>query len=231
MFIAFDGLDGSGKTTMLKAFVEKLQEILKSNDINDVKVITTREPGGTPLAEAMRNLLFSDLGAQATVETQALMVSAARRDHTVKLIIPNLQQGNVVVTDRFHASTLAFQGTGEEIYDIIPHGLEGGIQPDLWVFMDATPEVCMERINKRLNKDGDQEQNHFDTAKVETINKRYAIYREFFNRQKEINSSSVEIINADKSEEDVMRQIYHIAFVVGRYIYDKHVAKAELSNN
>ena len=103
MFITFEGPDGSGKSTVIKAVYERL--------INDgYSVILTREPGGTPIAEKIRDVILDNSNTALDARTEALLYAAARRQHLVEKVIPALERGAVILCDRFLDSSLAYQG-------------------------------------------------------------------------------------------------------------------------
>ena len=102
LFISFEGIDGAGKSTHIAALAQALEAQGRA-------VTLTREPGGTPLAEALRTMVLND---PMDALTESLLVFAARRDHIVRVIAPALAQGKVVVCDRFTDATFAYQGAG-----------------------------------------------------------------------------------------------------------------------
>ena len=157
LFIAIEGIDGTGKSTVVKA----VQKWLADHHIDHVM---TKEPGGTPFAEAVRTLYLSDIAADTSDTTRLLLMSAARRDHVEKVIMPALQAGKVVVTDRFTLSTRAYQRHAEHLEQIIDIGCRG-LQPHLTVLLDAPIEVTAARLAARAGLTG-EELNHLDKAKA-----------------------------------------------------------------
>jgi dTMP kinase len=153
IFISFEGIDGAGKSTHISSVAEALRNQGKT-------VVLTREPGGTPLAERLREMILHEAMDPLT---EALLVFAGRRDHLVKVIEPALARGDVVLCDRFTDATFAYQGAGRKFdlkvlsflelavqYSI---GLEAenpstlGIrQPDLTIWFDVPPAVAAERL-------------------------------------------------------------------------------------
>jgi dTMP kinase len=142
-FITFEGIDGAGKTTHLTWFRERLEGRLGPAGCT---VVTTREPGGTPLGEALRELL---LHRQMDLETEALLMFAARREHLAQVIEPALARGDWVLSDRFTDATFAYQGGGRGLprdkLETLERWVQGGFQPDLTVLFDVPPQTASAR--------------------------------------------------------------------------------------
>jgi dTMP kinase len=138
-FITFEGIDGAGKSTHIDALVERLRQA--GHD-----VVCTREPGGTALAEQLREMV---LHSPMDALTEALLVFAARRDHVQQVIAPALAQGRTVLCDRFTDASFAYQGAGRGFDIGMLNTLEGwvqqGLQPDLTFLFDVSAEVAAER--------------------------------------------------------------------------------------
>jgi dTMP kinase len=148
-FISFEGIDGAGKSTHIEAFAKLLQESFPERN-----VVLTREPGGTPLGEQLRNLL---LDAPMNLETEALLMFAARREHLAQIIQPSLHVGNIVISDRFTDASFAYQGGGRglsiEKLNILERWVQeqanGAIlQPDLTILFDLPGSVAESRRSK-----------------------------------------------------------------------------------
>lgn len=143
MFIVVEGLEGSGKTTL----VNKLGEYY-ANGYSSRNVVQTREPGGTPLAEAIR-LLFKSPDYNPDGITESFMVSAARRDHVNNVIRPTLDAGGMVICDRYILSTLGLQGAnGVDVETLLDlnHYATDGLTPDLTIILDISSETMRERF-------------------------------------------------------------------------------------
>ncbi len=143
-FITIEGIDGAGKSTHLAAIAQRLQA-------GGAKVCATREPGGTPLAEDLREMV---LNRPMDPLTEALLVFAARRDHVVHVIQPALTRGEVVLADRFADASFAYQGGGRGVPLAQLNALESwacnGLQPDLTIWFDLEPaEAAMRRARAR----------------------------------------------------------------------------------
>lgn len=142
-FITLEGIDGAGKSTHLGW----LESILRERGHN---VIVTREPGGTPLGEKLRELLLDSSGAM-NAETETLLMFAARREHLDKVILPALERGDWVISDRFTDASFAYQGGGRGLatqkLDDLERWVQGEFQPDLTLYFDVAVEVGKRRIN------------------------------------------------------------------------------------
>lgn len=137
MFVTFEGIDGSGKSTQARLLAERVDE-----------VVLTREPGGSPGAEEIRQLVLTGDPDRWTAETEILLFTAARRDHLEKTILPALEAGKTVISDRFADSTRVYQGATRgdlrETVDAL-HRLMIGREPDLTFIIDMDPEVALKR--------------------------------------------------------------------------------------
>lgn len=144
-FITLEGIDGAGKSTHHAWLIDFLQH-------QGREVVATREPGGTPLGEKLRALLLSE---PMHLETEALLMFAARREHLDKLILPALKAGKWVVSDRFTDATYAYQGGGRglppEKLKALENWVQDGFQPDLTIVFDLPTEIACERLAKTGN--------------------------------------------------------------------------------
>ena len=144
-FITLEGIDGAGKSTHHAWLVDRLKRSGRD-------VVATREPGGTALGEKLRALLLSE---SMHLETEALMMFAARREHLEKLIFPALNQGKWVVSDRFTDASYAYQGGGRDLsrekLGILERWVQGDFQPNLTLLFDLPTEIACERLAKTGN--------------------------------------------------------------------------------
>jgi len=142
-FITFEGIDGAGKTTHLAWFRQRLDDKISATGRS---VVITREPGGTTLGESLRDLL---LNQPMDLETEALLMFAARREHLAQIIEPALARGDWVLSDRFSDATFAYQGGGRGLprdkLEALERWVQGGFQPDLTVLFDVPTNVASER--------------------------------------------------------------------------------------
>lgn len=159
-FITLDGIDGSGKSTHLATIKNWFEQ-------QQLPVLFTREPGGTAIGEALREILLNP-ATQASLRTETLLMFAARQQHLEEVILPTLQQGISVVSDRFTDATFAYQGGGRGVpfadIETLENWVQGSLRPNLTLILDVPLEVSMERINRSREKDRfEQEQADFFT--------------------------------------------------------------------
>lgn len=145
-FITFEGGEGVGKSTQVK-------RLLASLDSRQISAVRTREPGGTPKAEAVRAFILQGRSESWGPGGEAVLFAAARLDHVNQLIGPSLDSGKWVVSDRFHDSTRAYQGLTGGVDDKLIRGLEtlalNGRRPDLTIILDMDPEIAFRRVDER----------------------------------------------------------------------------------
>ena len=199
MFITFEGPDGSGKSTVIKAVYEKL---LKDN----FDVLLTREPGGTPIAEKIRDIILDNSNTALDARTEALLYAASRRQHLVEKIWPALKEGKIVLCDRFIDSSLAYQGGGrnlgvENVLNINLFATEN-TYPDISLFFEVSPEIGLSRVNsdkKRVADRLDNENENFHDKVYETFKKIVAN-----------NKNRFIVIDASKPLNEVIENTYQI---------------------
>ncbi len=182
--ISFEGIDGAGKSTHI-AFT---QEVLAQRGID---VITTREPGGTPLGESLRELLLQE---KMHLETEALLMFAARREHIAQVIEPALNQGLWVITDRFTDASFAYQGGGRHLdlkkLETLERWVHPQLQPKLTFLFDLPIAVARSRLDATRNLDKfEQEQAQF----FEDTRNEYLRRAEQFSQRFRVIDSSREI--------------------------------------
>lgn len=153
VFITFEGLDGCGKTTQLHKVSQWFQE-------QGYSVLATREPGGTMVSEQIRSILLDPENSNLVVQTELLLYLAARLQHLHELILPAKEKGQLILCDRFHDATVAYQGFGRQldlrgIHSIVkewiePHG------PNVTVLLEITPQLAMTRRERYRDGEGDR---------------------------------------------------------------------------
>jgi len=197
-FVSFEGIDGAGKSTHIDAFAKLMQA-----SFPDRKVIITREPGGTPLGEQLRNLL---LDAPMNIETEALLMFAARREHLAQVIQPALQAGNIVVSDRFTDASFAYQGGGRglnlEKLNTLERWVQGQpngeiLQPDLTILFDLPGSVAESRRSKV------REPDKFEKMDLNFFEK---VRQEYLRRAKE-DPARFYIVDATHSQEAIWNEL------------------------
>ncbi len=192
-FITLEGIDGAGKTTHL----EWLAAFLKQREI---RVTTTREPGGTILGEALRRIVL-DRTQRLHVETEALLMFAARREHLARVIRPALDSGRWVLCDRFTDATFAYQSAGSgmdwEKIEALERWVQEDLQPDLTVFFDVAPETGRARSGRVREPDRfEQEQGDF-----------YRRVREGYLRRASEHPERIEVIDANGAVREIQKQL------------------------
>ncbi|KLV22191.1 thymidylate kinase [Niallia circulans] len=160
IFITLEGPEGAGKTTVIDMLLNYYQE-------KELQIIKTREPGGIPISEKIRNIILDPKHTEMDARTEALLYAAARRQHLVEKVIPALNDGAIVICDRFIDSSLAYQGHArgidmDEIWEINQFAI-GDTMPELTIYFDLDPRVGLARINNT----SDREINRLDLEKIE----------------------------------------------------------------
>lgn len=150
LFISFEGIDGSGKSTIIQKVYKHFKEI-------NVDVMLTREPGGNVIAEKIRDIILDVEHSTMDDRTEALLYAASRRQHLIEKILPALKQGTLVLCDRFVDSSIAYQGYGrqigpKEVLDINLFAIEDHM-PDKTFFLDVDVQTGLNRIETRNNLD------------------------------------------------------------------------------
>ena len=196
-FISFEGIDGCGKTTQIRILKGKL--IKKKID----NILITREPGGEKNAEKIRTIILQQKNIKLEKETELLLFLASRNEHVNKIIKPALKKKQLVISDRFSDSTYAYQCYKEKsisiFYNKVNKAFKDDILPNITFLLDIKPEVCMQRIAKRTNK------NSFDKKNISFYRK----VREGYIKLAK-NNKRITIINAAEKSELISEQILNI---------------------
>lgn len=208
LFITFEGGEGSGKTTIIK----KLKEYLESLGL---QVVQSREPGGSKIAESIRQIILDKENIDMDYMTEALLYAASRSQHLHEVIIPALEEGSVVICDRYVDSSLAYQGYArglgiDRVYELNMYATNG-LMPDLTLYFDLDPEIGLNRIkkNNRENDRLDNEQLPFHELVKEGYEK---VCMKFPKR--------VMRINGNQAVDDVYHDVLE---VIKRFLGEKHV--------
>ncbi|MEF2247646.1 dTMP kinase [Paenibacillus sp. IITD108] len=199
LFITFEGGEGSGKSTLIEALANTL--ISKGRS-----VVTTREPGGIPIAEKIREVILDRSHTSMDARTEALLYAAARRQHLVEKVIPAIEAGSIVLCDRFIDSSLAYQGYArglgmDEVWAINLFAIQERM-PDLTLFLDLEPSVGLARIAKAAER----EVNRLDLEKLEFHERVRTGYQMLLERH----PNRIERINADQTRDKVFSQVLSI---------------------
>lgn len=191
-FITFEGIDGAGKSSHIAGVTAFVRA-------RGFTVVATREPGGTPLGEKLRELLLHE---PMHLETEAMLMFAARREHLAQVIEPALARGDWVVCDRFSDATYAYQGGGRGLdktkFAALEQWVHGHLQPDLTFLFDLPPAIAGERIAAQ-GRDLDrfeQERADFHGRVRQAYLERAAVF-----------AQRICVINADQALEDIKKQV------------------------
>ncbi len=198
MFITLEGPEGSGKTTHLPHLVEYLHE-------KGFTVFPTREPGGTSIGEQIREVLHSLKNAEMNPRTETLLYQAARAQFVEQVIRPRLEAGEIVISDRYADSTIAYQGYGhqqdlEQVRALVNYAT-GGLTPDLTVLLDVDVEIGLERGTQRRAKGG--EWNRLDAYQLEFHQRVRAGYLAMVKQEPE----RWVVVDAGKGWDEVQQQL------------------------
>lgn len=199
LFITFEGGEGSGKTTVIKRVKEELEK-------REISVLTTREPGGSRIAEQIRNIILDKENTAMDSRMEALLFAASRRQHLVEIVEPALHSGVTVLSDRYVDSSLAYQGYArgigiDDILTINNFAIDHRM-PDLTFLLDLKPEEGLDRINKNRQ----EEINRLDLETMSFHQKVYDGYHILLERFPE----RIVRIDASKSVEEETEEIVKI---------------------
>ena len=204
-FISFEGIDGAGKSTHLESFQRLMQERYP-----DREVVMTREPGGTPLGEQLRTLL---LDAPMNIETEALLMFAARREHIAQVIEPALKAGKIVISDRFTDASFAYQGGGRGLsldkLNQLERWVQGGasgllLQPNLTILFDLPGEIAEARRSKARAPD------KFEKMDLTFFEK---VRQEYLRRAKE-DPTRFHLVDATETPDLIWNELSHLKFKI-----------------
>lgn len=199
LFISIEGPDGSGKTTIAKMVVDKLNN-------EGYKTLYTREPGGVKIAENIRDIILDVKNTNLDARCEALLYAASRRQHLVEKVIPALNDGYIVISDRFVDSSLAYQGYArgigiDEVYSINMFAIDKA-WPDLTILLDISPSVGL----KRIMENRQNEINRLDLEDINFHNKVHQGYEIIKEKYKD----RITLVDANKSVDEVFNQVYKL---------------------
>ncbi|PKF85812.1 dTMP kinase [Bacillus sp. BA3] len=195
IFITMEGPEGAGKTTITQMLGQALQQ-------EGYQVLLTREPGGVPISEQIREVILNKDNTAMDARTEALLYAAARRQHLVEVVIPELERGGIVLCDRFIDSSLAYQGHArgldiEEVYNINKFAI-GDMMPDATLFFDIDPEEGL----RRIQSNGEREVNRLDLEALDFHKKVCEGYQFIINRWKD----RFIIVDAGRTIDEVLEE-------------------------
>lgn len=197
-FISFEGGEGSGKTTIIKKLSADLQDL-------GYEFVYTREPGGSKIAEEIRNIILNVENTQMDYTTEALLYAASRRQHLSEVIKPALKAGKVVICDRYIDSSLAYQGYArglgiDEVYKMNQYAIDG-IMPNLTFYIDVLPQVGLKRVKNR-----DSSPDRLDLEKIEF----HELVRRGYFEVAKMFPERIVIIDGNRTPEEIYEDIKKI---------------------
>ena len=199
-FISFEGIDGSGKSTQIQKLAEFLERL-------DFEVIVTREPGGSIGGEEIRKLLLQGEVDRWSAEAEILLFTAARRDHLERVILPAIEDGKIVICDRFTDSTRMYQGMrGPNLRNLVDTLNERviNLDPDLTILIDINPKISLKRAKSR--KIVEERFEDFGVEMQLKMRKGFIeLAKEFGNR--------IEVVNGQQSVDKLAQDIYSLVKV------------------
>lgn len=199
IFLTIEGGEGAGKTTLINGVIEALRDRGRN-------VLSTREPGGSPIAEQIRGVILDKNNTAMDARTEALLYAAARRQHLVEIVQPALERGDVVICDRFVDSSLAYQGYARglgiaEVRSINDFAING-VMPNLTIWMDISPEAGLARINSTKGR----EVNRLDLEELAFHERVREGYQLLMGNEPD----RIIRVNAEQTAENVLRDVLDI---------------------
>lgn len=197
LFITLEGVEGSGKTTAVQGIVEYFSD--------KYEIYSTREPGGSKIAEDIRKVILNPENTEMDPITEALLYAAARRQHFKEKVIPQLKMGKLVICDRFLDSSLAYQGYARKIgikkVLSVNEFAVGNYMPDLTILLDLDPEIGLQRI-----RDNNREQNRLDMEELSFHRK----VREGYLYIADLFPERIVVIDANKPKEELRQNVIQV---------------------
>lgn len=198
LFISFEGNDGSGKSSALNALMKKLESL-------NYDVIYSREPGGSKIAEKIREVILDPTNMGMDPKTEALLYAASRREHIQKTILPALKESKIILCDRFVDSSVAYQGFGrglgaDEVYEMNQFATDG-LLPDLTIFVCVHPEIGLSRIKK--------DEREMDRMEREKLDFHLKVYNGYL-KLAEKYPNRIVVINGETTKESVIEQVDNV---------------------
>ena len=194
LFITLEGGDGAGKSTQIRNIERFFTE-------KGLVVVHTREPGGTPISEKLRDILLDNDNSEMFAETEMLIYAASRAQHVRELVIPALERGEIVICDRFVDSSVAYQAYGRELGDMVSEvnrHATGGLRPDITFWLDIDPAAGRARAARA---------GELDRLELEKLDFHYRVY-EGYKKIAENEPDRVRRIDASDTVENICSNIY-----------------------
>ena len=194
-FITLEGIEGSGKTSSIKSITDLL-------DSKRISYVVTREPGGSSIGSELRSILL-DPKTEISSEVELLLMLADRKDHVEKVILPNLETGNWVISDRFMDSSIAYQGGGRKLDKKMIDSFSKNLNlpnPDLTLLFDVPVEISLSRVKARGELD------RFEQEKLDFHNRIREAYLELAGQ----NVNRIQIIDSSREIELMLKSVEHI---------------------
>ena len=196
-FITLEGPDGSGKSTVATKICEKLIK-------DGYEVVHTREPGGIEISEEIRNIILNPKNTMMDAKTEALLYAASRRQHLVEKVFPAVNEGKIVICERFVDSSLAYQGFGrqigmDEVLSINMFAIDNAF-PDMTIYLDVDEQVGLDRLKNRKFKD------RLDQESIDFHHRVKQGYKEVLEKFKD----RIQIVDASKSFNEVVESTYKL---------------------
>lgn len=217
LFVTFEGGEGAGKSTQIRRLAYQLRR--RGHD-----VLMTREPGGSPGAEAVRHVLLSGAAEEFGVRMEAILFAAARNDHVEEVIRPALESGAIVLCDRFIDSSRVYQGVTGNLEPDFIEALQriaiNGVVPDCTLILDLPAEVGLKRARKRSAENAP---DRFEREEIETHEKRREAYLEIAEAEPE----RCRVVNAERPEEEIAQEIFAIVEPLVRELPSARAASTE----
>ncbi|MCX7830689.1 MAG: dTMP kinase [Acidobacteria bacterium] len=206
MFITFEGVEGSGKTTQISLLCQYLSK-------KKVEFVSTREPGGSPIGESLRKILLSD-ESKIDTKTELLLYLAERAEHIEKVIKPNLEKGKIVICDRFSDATRAYQIFGRQLQRNVVESLiefaTDGLEPDLTILLKLDPKTALTRARAR-NSQSLFSEGRFEAEELDFHKRVYEGYETLARESR----GRIKVVNANGDPGEVFQSVLKILILCG----------------
>ncbi len=198
LFVSFEGGEGSGKTTVLSHIIDKINKL-------DLEYLITREPGGCDIAEQIRQVILDTSNTAMNKRCEALLYAASRAQHVSEKLVPALENGMLVLCDRYVDSSVIYQGYArdnnlDDIWSINNFAM-GGTLPDITIFLDIKPVDAFARLEKYS-----REMNRLDLESIEFHEKVYEAYHELAKQERFV------VIDANREVDEVVNDVYNVIY-------------------